>query len=67
MRKVEVRIDKSGKAHFDFDGFQGDECFLEREKILELLSKYGIQIRVEEEHKKAEAYEEVFEEVRTSW
>lgn len=56
-REVKIIIDKNG-VHIDFSGFKGDACFKEREKIIELLKKYGINVNVEYEEKKPEAYTE---------
>ena len=67
MKEITVKIDKAGRVHFDFNGFQGSTCFVERKTILELLRKYGVTADVEYEEKKPEAYEEVEEGVKVSW
>mgnify|MGYP000515856738 CR=1 FL=1 len=64
MREVTIRVKKNGVVEFDFNGFRGRECFRARDKILELLRrKYGVNVDIEYEEKKPEAYveEEEFE------
>ena len=56
MKQIMIRF-VNGKIVFDFDGFRGDACFKEREKLLERLRKYGLNLEVEYEEKKPEAYE----------
>ena len=56
MKEIKIIIDKNGKITIDFDGFRGDACFKEREKIVELLKKYGLEIDIEHEERKPEAY-----------
>ncbi|MDW7990460.1 MAG: hypothetical protein RMH75_07370 [Archaeoglobaceae archaeon] len=41
-------IIKDGEVLLDFDGFKGRVCIEEFEKILQLISKYGLSARVKE-------------------
>lgn len=39
---------KDNEIVFDFDGFFGNSCILEFDKIISLLSKLGLEVRVRE-------------------
>jgi len=56
VKEVKIIIDKNGKITIDFNGFVGDDCFKEREKLQKLLRKYGLEIDIEHEERKPEAY-----------
>lgn len=56
MKEIRITIDKNNKITIDFTGFEGSECFRERERIVELLKKYGVNVDIQFEEKKPEAY-----------
>lgn len=66
MKEIRITIDKNGKVTIDFGGFIGDSCFKEREKLQELLKKYGINVSIEYEERKPEAYITTEQEV-SAW
>lgn len=66
MKEIRIVIDKNGRISIDFDGFIGKQCFKEREKLQELLKKYGIDVSIEYEEKKPEAYIEEEQHVQES-
>lgn len=43
MKNVQITVTKDGKLLFDYQGFQGKNCFIEADKIWEELKKLGIK------------------------
>ncbi len=63
MRGVEIRIEKGGKVRIEWNGFIGDTCYLEADKLYELLKQRGIDVnileqvaKIEEEAKEEQAF-----------
>ena len=58
MRRIRITIDKkTGKVHWDYEGFVGDSCFEEAEKLKRLLKeRFGIDVEYEQVERKPEAY-----------
>lgn len=54
MRKVTAEI-RNGEVKFDFDGFLGDTCQDEEDKIRFLLGRMGVQTDVQSDNRKREA------------
>lgn len=56
-RAIRIEVDKkTGKVKWDFDGFVGEACFAEAEKLRRLLrERFGINVEVEEIVEKPEA------------
>ena len=67
-RVVRVLVKKDGTIVLDFDGFRGQACFLEREKILDILAqKYGVRVDKKlVEQVKPEAFVEERQELEVS-
>jgi len=63
-KTVRVLIKRDGTIVLDFDGFVGRACFAERERILEILSRFGINVDKKlVEQLKPEAFVEQREEL----
>lgn len=45
-KKIKLIFDEKGNLVADFDGFTGDDCFAEAEKLRQALKKLGIEIEV---------------------
>jgi len=54
MKRIGVFVADSGEMKFDFAGFQGDACFLEAQKLNELLAENGIEMEAISVTEKAE-------------
>ena len=54
MKRITAKI-KGGKIHLDFNGFLGDTCSDEEDKIRILLGKMGVKTDVEYSDNKREA------------
>ena len=54
MRRIKAEI-KGGKIHLDFEGFAGNTCSTEEDKIRILLGKMGVRSDVEYSDNKREA------------
>ena len=68
MKEMKIRIDKNGRLHFDFNGYVGDECFQHREEIMKILrDRYGVDLEIEYEEKKPEAYVGETEVIKEGW
>ena len=48
MRRIKFIISEDGKITFDFDGFQGNACLQEFQKLLRELESAGIVIEKRE-------------------
>ena len=55
MRVIKIEVDKDGKVTIDHQGFTGDACFKEDEKLYRILKAQGAEIKIEEVKKKPEA------------
>ncbi|MGC9069450.1 MAG: hypothetical protein ACP5IZ_10850 [Thermoprotei archaeon] len=45
MKKIEIMIDENGMKII-YDGFIGDECFIEAKKLYEKLSQLGVDVTI---------------------
>lgn len=65
MAKVSIIVDRNSKIHFDFQGFAGDACYLEHEKLANILAKLGLEQETESVQPKEEEQEEVREHAKS--
>jgi hypothetical protein len=65
MKKVNVRINSDGSVSVEYDGFRGNECFLEAQKIYEKLRTFGIDVKIENVQYKQEYFIKEQEKTRT--
>jgi len=56
MKQVKILIQNNGKILIRYQGFKGEECFTEAEKIYKLLAQKGINIEIEKIKKTDEYY-----------
>ncbi|MEM2190735.1 MAG: hypothetical protein QW540_04805 [Archaeoglobaceae archaeon] len=52
MKKITFKISQDGKVLFDYDGFQGDTCLEEFQRLLEVLKSEGMEIEARETKRK---------------
>lgn len=45
-KKITVTITPDGKLHSDYDGFDGQACFTEAEKLAQSLAQQGLDMEV---------------------
>jgi len=45
-KKITVTISPDGKLHSDYDGFDGEACFQEAEKLAQSLAQQGLDMTV---------------------
>ncbi len=63
MKSVKIVV-KDGKIIIDFNGFIGNECFVEHEKIQQLLKNLGIEYIDRKDQIKPEAYRVTIQQFR---
>lgn len=56
MRRVTIEIDENGKLKILTQGFRGDACLKEAEKLLALLKQAGVDVKVEKVERTEEFY-----------
>lgn len=68
-RQIKIVIDtEKQKVYFDYEGFKGEACFKEAEKLKQLLrEKYGINVEDEHVERKPEAFVTEEEYTTTGW
>lgn len=42
-KRVAIEIDGSGKMHVEWDGFSGNSCFQEADKLTAALAHFGVE------------------------
>jgi hypothetical protein len=47
-RSIEVRVDGRGRLVADFQGFLGDDCFDEADRLAKVLASFGLAVRPED-------------------
>jgi len=52
MKKIMFKVTQDGRILFDYNGFQGDACIEEFQKLLEVLKAEGIEIEARETRRK---------------
>jgi len=48
MKEIRVEITREGKIRILYQGFIGDECFREAEKLYMLLKSKGVDVTIEQ-------------------
>ena len=48
MTKVRVVVKNEGKVEIDWEGFKGDACYLEAQKLYSLLKGMGVDVEVKQ-------------------
>jgi len=56
MKEVIIIVEKNGKITIRFQGYYGDACFQEAEKIYQKLKQLGADVKIEQTIKTPEAY-----------
>jgi muramoyltetrapeptide carboxypeptidase LdcA involved in peptidoglycan recycling len=56
VKEAIIIVDKNGKITIRFQGYYGDTCFQEAEKIYQQLKQLGVDVKVEQTLKTPEAY-----------
>jgi len=56
MREVQVIVNPDGSVTIRYQGFQGQACFQEAEKLYRLLKASGVDVKVEAVTPTEEAY-----------
>ena len=56
MPTTRIMVTKDGKVVVEGIGYVGDECLADLAKIQQVLSSLGVQVNVEIQQKKPEAY-----------
>jgi hypothetical protein len=51
-KTIVFQVDGDGNVVYDMDGFQGDACFQEAERLLEALAELGVAAEVGEVQRK---------------
>ncbi len=46
MKTIRIIIKKDGNIELDFNGFIGNECYISRDKLLEILKKLGVDNKI---------------------
>jgi len=54
--KFEVIVNRGGKVHIKTDGFLGDSCIKEAERLISLLKSSGIEVKTEQIQLTSEYY-----------
>lgn len=54
MQTVKVEVDNEGKTKILYDGFAGEACFQEAQKLLAQLKAFGVDVKVEEVRRTAD-------------
>lgn len=52
MKKIQVTVDEDGNISIDMDGFQGETCAAELNKMLSALSESGVKVKKVAEKRK---------------
>lgn len=52
MKRIMFKVTQDGRILFDYNGFQGDACLEEFQKLLEVLKAEGIEIEARETKRK---------------
>jgi hypothetical protein len=65
MKTIKVIIDKDGKVKIEYNGFQGDQCFLEAKKLYEQLKSLGVNVEIQATQPTQEFYSKVKSNVRS--
>ena len=65
MKKVIVEITDDLKVKFDYNGFQGEECIQDFEKLMKTLRSLGVDVGDAATQKKREFYVRSGSSVRT--
>ena len=55
MKVIRFVIKKDGSVEIDYQGFVGNQCHIEHEKIVELLKSLGVKFETVVEKEKPEA------------
>lgn len=55
MKKIIIAMDKNGNILFDFDGFPGQTCYDELQKLIENLKKLGVEVEIQQTKPKEDA------------
>lgn len=63
MPTTRIMITKEGKVVIEGIGYVGDECLVDLQKIQQALESLGVQVNIEVQQKKSEAYVSTSEEV----
>jgi len=56
MPTTRILITKEGKVVIEGIGYVGDECLVDLQKIQQALESLGVQVNIEVQQKKSEAY-----------
>jgi len=56
MKIISIEVDEEGKVKVKYEGFIGEACFLEANKLYQKLKKMGININIEKTVKTKEYY-----------
>jgi len=66
MPITRILIDRKGKIVVEGIDYVGDACLKDLNRLLEALKKYGINVKIEIQQKKPEAYVPTAQAVTTS-
>jgi hypothetical protein len=51
-KTIVFHVDEEGNIVYDMDGFQGEACFQEAERLLEALAELGVAVEVSDAQRK---------------
>ncbi|RLG50047.1 MAG: hypothetical protein DRN90_00290 [Thermoproteota archaeon] len=55
MRTTRVLVGKDGKVVIEGINYSGNQCLMDLKKLIDALSKVGIKVHIEVQHRKPEA------------
>ena len=61
MRTTRILVGKDGKVVIEGINYSGNQCLLDLKKLIDALSKVGVKVQIQVQHRKPEANISVLE------